>query len=171
MEKLELALIENIQRQDLNPIEKAESYYRLVDEFSLTQEEAAKRLGVERSTFANTIRLLSLPSEIQKALSEHKITQGHARALLALESAAEQRKLFKKILMTQMNVRDVEAQVRHLTKKKSKNSDPNIVEKQNILQSYLGTKVEIKTQGDKGRIVMHYYSPQELKALIDAITK
>lgn len=168
MEKLELALIENIQRRDLNPIEKAESYYKLIDEFALTQEEAAKRLGIQRSTMANTLRLLSLPSEIQKALADGKLTQGHARALIALESPKEQMRLFKKIVMTGMNVRDTEAQARQVSKTKKRAAyDPNLEDKKNRIQAALGTKAEIKHQGNGGKIIIHYYSQEELSELIN----
>lgn len=172
MEKLELALIENIQRQDLNPIEKAESYYRLIDEFSLTQEEASKRLGIQRSTLANTLRLLGLPSEIQKALADGKLTQGHARALVALDSAKEQMDLFNKIMMTGMNVRDTESAARQISKTTKRNVyNPNLEDKKNRIQAVLGTKVDIKQSGKGGKIIVHYYSGEELGEIINTLEK
>lgn len=168
MEKLELALIENIQRQDLNPIEKAESYYRLMDEFGLTQEKAANRLGIQRSTMANTLRLLQLPGEIQRALADGKLTQGHARALVALDSRKDQMRLFKKILFTGMNVRDAESQVREISKTTKKSYiDPNVQALQDEIQQALGTRVELKRQKKGGKIIIHYYSSEELDNLLD----
>lgn len=168
MEKLELALIENIQRQDLNPIEKAESYYRLMDEFGLTQEEAAQRLGIKRSTLANTIRLMQLPSEIQHALADGKLTQGHARALVALDSRRDQLKLFKKIISTGMNVRDTESQAREIsTTTKKGYIDPNTIALQDEIQQALGTRVELKRGKKGGKIIVHYYSSEELDNLMD----
>lgn len=171
LEKLELALIENIQRQDLNPMEKAESYNKLIDEFGLTQEEAAKRLGIQRSTLANTLRLLTLPSEIQKALADGKLTAGHARALLSLPSVSDQMRLFEKILMTGMNVRDVETQTRQGggVVRRHISIDPNLEDRRNRLQQALGTKVLIKKQGSGGTIQIHFYSDEELRALTDRL--
>lgn len=174
LEKLELAVIENIQRQDLNPIEEAESYYQLIDEFGLTQEDVAKRLGKPRSSVANSLRLLHLPSEIQLALAEGKLTKGHARALVGLESPAAQMKLFKKIINERLNVRDVEAAVRNKGTKPASSHfgyDPNVEAKKNAVQAALGTKVELKAKRDgSGELVIHYYSPEELNTIVNNIT-
>lgn len=170
LEKLELALIENIQRHDLNPIELAESYYKLMEEFKLTQEEVSKRLGKKRSTVANNIRLLSLPAEIQKALADRKLTQGHARALLGLEKQSDQLKLFKQIINTQLNVRDTEDLVRSKTHKSYKKTvDPDLHDKKLLLQQTLGTKVDINEKDGKGKIVIHYYSKEELHTIIESL--
>jgi ParB family chromosome partitioning protein len=172
LEKLELALIENIQRQDLNPIEKAHSYQQLLHEFGLTQEQGAKRLGIRRSTLANTLRLLSLPAEIQKALSDNKLTAGHARALLALENPKQQLQLFHKIINLGMNVREAEAHAKQARHKPVRAADPNIEDKKRRLQSALGTKVDIKKspKNGGGQIMINYYSAEELQDLIERLT-
>lgn len=173
LEKLELALIENIQRQDLNPIEKAESYAKLLEEFGLTQEEASKRLGVNRSTFANTIRLLSLPLEIKQAILEGKLSAGHARAIISLSDENERMNLFKRIINIGLNVRDTERYVQSSRRVfKNLNNDfvdPNIEDKRNRIQSSLGTKVEIKKTGNKGKIILHFYSDEELTEITNKI--
>lgn len=166
-EKLELALIENIQRQDLNPIEKARSYARLMDEFDLTQEQAAKSLGIQRPTLANALRMLTLPAEIQKALSDGALTPGHARAILSLDSNEERLKLFRRIMDGAMNVRDAEANARTFTRLRSatRPMDPILEDYKNRIQARFGTKVDIKKQGNAGSIVIHYYSKEEFLGL------
>ncbi len=173
-EKLELALVENVQRQNLNPIERAYGYQGLVDEFNLTQEEVAKKVGQSRAAVANTLRLLSLPDEIQKALQEEKITEGHAKALLGIVTSEERRRLFKEILKNKLSVRLAESQARKVTVRKHirhKTIDPNLHEKEELLQESLGTKVEIKKKGGQGTITVHFYSAEELQEIISKITK
>ncbi len=172
MEKLELALIENIQRQDLNPIERAAAYKKLIDEFGLTQEETARRLGKTRTVVANAIRLLGLPSEIQKALADSKITEGHARLVASLQDSKQQLRLFKKILKSDFTVRETEDEVRQVTVKKHTRkikTDPNLSSKEAALRDFLGTKVKINKKGVKGQIVIDFYSEEELNEVINKI--
>ncbi len=172
-EKLELALIENIQRQDLNPIEEGFAYKRLIDEFNLTQQEVSEQVGKNRSTVANMIRLLDLPEEIQKALIENKISTGKARALLSLKDEKEQMKVFKSMIGEEMTVRDVEKEVYGEGQKSRKGSvrrDPNVAAQEELLEERLGTKVNIMQRGKKGTITIHFSSKDELKRLLQELT-
>jgi ParB family chromosome partitioning protein len=168
-EKLELALIENIQRQDLNPVEEALAYRALADEFNLKQAEVAKRVGKSRSTVANALRLLELEEEMLDALRRGKISKSHARTLLSEDDPQQRKKLFKAILQGQMTVRDTESAV---SKKKSSRksnqtkTDPNMRAHEKTLRDIFGTKVEIKKRGKKGEIKIEFYSPEELKKLL-----
>ena len=171
-QKLELALIENIQRQDLNAVEEALAYRALVDEFNLKQEEVAKRVGKSRSNVANTLRLLDLPEEILEALTVGKITKTHARTLLAEDDPDKQHKLFKQILKGDVTVREVEARVSSKskqTKKKGKKKDPNILAHEKRLREILGTKVDIQESGGKGKVVISFYSREELMDILDRL--
>jgi len=165
LKKLEISLIENIQRKDLNPIEKARAYQRLIDEFNLTQEEIAKRIGKARATIANTLRLLSLPESVQKAIEEGKITESHAKILLSLDSREKQEALLKRILGTGMSVQEVKELV-VFKRKKPTLKDPLIRLKEEKLQEMLGTKVTIKKRGKKGKIIIEFYSEQDLENII-----
>ncbi len=172
-EKLELALIENLQRKNLNPIEEAISYKRLMDEFNLTQEQVAQKIGKKRSSVANTLRLLALPEEVQKAILEEKISEGHARALAALENEKDQIELLKKILRNQMTVRDVETQVKKARVKSgaiSRNFDPVLKAKEERLQSILGHKVNIKGTLKSGEIVIKYNSAEDLTNIVECLS-
>ena len=168
-EKLEIALIENIQRKDLNVVEEARAYKKLIEEFDLTQEEIAMRVGKSLSAVANKVRLLNLPIEIQRALIEGKITEGHARSILAVENPEKQRALFELILKENLTVRQIEDRVREVTVNTHKrrigaiSTDPVIKEKEERLSVALGTKVQIKKSGGGGKIVIDYYSPEELE--------
>lgn len=171
-EKLELALIENIQRQNLNPIEEAFSYKRLIETFGLTQQEVADQVGKKRPTVANMLRLLDLPEPIQKALIEGTLSSGKARALLSLQSEAEQLALFKSMLGQQMSVRDVEHHVStasFISRKGSVRRDPNIRAQEQLLEERLGTKVMITQKGEKGKIIIDYYSKEELKRVLQEL--
>ncbi len=172
-EKLELAIIENIQRHDLNPIEEAKAYARLIDEFGLTQEEAAKKMGKSRSAVANAVRLLVLPVEIQRALSEGRISEGHAKALLSLLNPEKQRALFEMIVKTGMTVREAEAKARETQVRphvrRIASLAPEIAEKAERMSSVLGTKVAVKPAGRGGRIVVEYYSDEELDQIVSRI--
>ncbi|MFA7170358.1 MAG: ParB/RepB/Spo0J family partition protein [Candidatus Paceibacterota bacterium] len=166
-EKLELAIIENIQRHDLNPIEEAKAYKRLKDEFSLTQEEISKKMGKGRVVIANTMRLLELPIEIQRGVIEKKITEGHARAILGLDNPEKQRALYELILKAKMTVREVENKVREITVPSHKRkifeniSDPELQEVENRLQQSLGTKVQVRKRGSAGRILIDFFSEED----------
>lgn len=168
-EKLEIALIENIQRKDLNVVEEARAYKKLIEEFDLTQEEISARVGKSRSAIANKVRLLGLPIEIQRALIEGKISEGHARSILAISNPEKQRALFELILKENLTVRQVEDKVREVTVNTHKRRigaaamDPVIKEKEERLANALGTKVQIKKSGSGGKIVIDFYSPEELE--------
>jgi ParB family transcriptional regulator, chromosome partitioning protein len=174
-EMLELALIENLQREQLNPIEVGISYRRLMDECGLTQEEVAQKIGKERSTVTNFLRLLKLPEEIQTAVRKGELSGGHARALLAFEERSKQMSAFRKVLARGLSVREVEQMVRKDGKgtrtKGSTTRGPgstafNSVEDR--LRRLLGTKVQIRqAQGGKGEIVIEYYSAEDLDRLIE----
>ncbi|MFA4830574.1 MAG: ParB/RepB/Spo0J family partition protein [Patescibacteria group bacterium] len=172
-EKLELALVENIQRQDLNPIEEAFAYQRLIDEFGLTQQEIADQVGKSRSAIANTIRLLDLPDEIQKALVDGKLSAGKARALLSLKNQKDQLKVFSSMIGESVTVRDVERTVAARGPKSRKGSvrrDPNLLAQEQLLEENLGTKVHITQRGERGTIVIEYYSREELRRLMEELS-
>ena len=171
-QKLELALVENIQRQDLNPIEEAIAYRRLIDEFSLTQEEAAKRVGKSRTVVTNTLRLLSLPTEIQKAVIAGKISYSAARVIVGLPQE-ERMKFFQKVIDQDLPVRALEGQARKSSfkSKLKKPSDPNLIVLEEKLQAALGTRVTIKKSGQAGTIIIDFYSPEELNEIISKLNK
>lgn len=171
------ALIENIQREELNPLEVAMGYQRLMEECSYTQAEVAERVGKNRTTVTNAMRLLLLPDFILAALRDEKITAGHARALITLKNEKEQKAVLNKILNNSLSVRQTEDYVRNLDKKKEKSkkekkdtgSDPFIhgIEKQ--LRDSLSTKVQIKTKEKGGEIRIEYYSIDDLERLLQLI--
>lgn len=172
-EKLELALIENIQRQNLNPIEEAFAYARLMEEFNLTQEEVSNQVGKSRPTVANMVRLLGLPENVQKALVDGKISTGQAKALLSLKDESEIQDVYQNMIGQKMTVRDVERSVESKGAKSRKGSirrDPNLVSAEQILEERLGTKVYISSKGEKGSITIEYYSKEELKRLINELS-
>lgn len=172
-EKLELALIENIQRQNLNPIEEAFAFKRLIEEFELTQQEVADNVGKSRPVVANTIRLLDLPEEIQKALMDGKISSGKARALLSLTDTREQLALFHSMVGEGITVRDVEREVAAKGEQSRKGSirrDPNIAAQEKLIEERLGTKVQIHLRGEKGTIEIQFFSKEELKRLIGELS-
>ena len=174
-EAFELALIENIQREDLNPIEEAEAYKRLVEEHGLTQEELAARVGKDRSTIANALRLLRLPEAIKNAIVEGALSMGHARALLAISEESDLRKAADKVIAEGLSVRAAEALVQRLKSKRlpRRNRDGqggaqvrHLVEK---LQRKLGAKVELKDKGGSGAIEIRYQSLAELDRILSGI--
>ncbi|MFZ2975585.1 MAG: ParB/RepB/Spo0J family partition protein [Candidatus Moraniibacteriota bacterium] len=171
-QKLELAIIENIQRQDLNSIEEAKSYLKLTNEFSLTQEEVAKKLGKNRSSVANKVRLLNLPIEIQKALIEGKITEGHCKLLLAIPNPEKQRAFYELIIKNGLTVRQTEDKTKEVTVHSHKRNiivDPETKSLEDELIGILGTKVKIKKSGGGGQIVIEYYSKEELNNILGKI--
>lgn len=171
-QKLELAVIENIQRHDLNPIEEAKSYQKLANEFEMNQEEIAQKVSKSRSAIANKLRLLNLPIEVQKALIEGKITEGHAKAILALENPEKQRALFEMILKNGLTVRQTEDKTKEVSVKthtRKINIDPETKDIENKLVGALGTKVKLSKSGKGGKIVIEYYSKEELDSILEKI--
>lgn len=172
-EKLELALTENIQRHDLNAIEEAKAYKKLSDDFEMSQEEIADRVGKSRSAVANKMRLLNLPVEIQRAIIENKITEGHAKAILAIENPEKQRALFELILKQSLTVRQAEDKTKEVLVRAHKrvvSIDPEIKELENKLVGILGTKVKVtRSGGEGGRIIIEYYSKEELNDILGRI--
>lgn len=172
-EKLELAIIENTQRHDLNPIEEAKAYLRLTDEFGLSQEAVSQKVSKSRSTVANTLRLLSLPIEIQRAIAEGKISEGHAKALLSIENSEKQRALFDLIVKGGMTVRETELKVREISIKPhtrvNRSADPELLAQESALAERLKTKVKIVPVGKGGRVVIEFYSKEELEGFIGRI--
>lgn len=176
-EMLELALIENIHRKDLNPIERAKAYRKYLDAFSFTQAEGAQRLGENRSVVANYIRLLDLPEQIRQMLIKGELTMGHARAILALPTDDLRQKLANRALAGRLSVREVERLVRKYTtgseqtKRAVKEKKPHIVELERKLSGRLGTKVAIETRknGQKGKIVIEFTSLDEFDRITDQI--
>ena len=172
---LEIALIENIQRDDLNPIDEARAYRELLEEHGYTQEDLAKRIGKNRTTIANLIRLLQLPEIIQQDLTNSDISTGHARSLLSLESPEEQLNVRDKIIQKKISVRETENLVR--SKKKAKRSRPNqalspqMRLNQERLREHFATKVVIQPQGEKGKIEIEYYDKQDFNRLLSLLTK
>lgn len=169
-------LIENIQRVDLDPVEMAEAFKRLIAVFRMTQEEVAEKLGKKRSTIANYLRLLTLPLPIQRSLSEKAITMGHAKAILSLESPQLQEKLSDLIVEQQLNVREAEKESKKFVQKhKKKNSlskkDQHVEEIQEMLQHALGTKVSIDASRRGGKVTIHYYSDEDLERLVGLFEK
>lgn len=167
--KLEVALIENIQRQELNPIEEAQAYERLMKTFSLTQEQVAKKVGKSRPAVANTVRLLNLPAEVQRGVIEGRLTEGHARALLGLNDPEKIILLYKKVIESNWNVREVESKVRELTQRKALDSaapDPKLMAIESELRVKLGAQVKISRLGHGGKITIEFYSEEELGDII-----
>ena len=166
-----LALLENLQRADLNPMEVAKGYQRLVAEFTFNHEDIAKGVGKDRSTVTNTLRLLNLPVLIQDDIMEGRLSQGHGRALLALDNEAKMRVARDKIIAAGLNVRTTEKLVKGMLKaaRPTVRADKDEAYWQDLtvkLQQSLGTKAEIKRQGKKGKLVLHYYSYEDLDRLL-----
>lgn len=176
-ERLEIALIENIQRENLTPLESAEAYQRLNDEFGLQQDEIAERVGKSRAAVTNTIRLLKLPEEAKKALNDGKISEGHARAILGLSNPQAQTAAVQSVVRNELNVRQTEELVRKLsgikpkTEPKKNPKSPEVRALEEELRSGLGTKVSLKPSGKGGTLTIHYYSAEELDALVDQILR
>ena len=173
-EMLEMALIENIQRENLNSLEIAISYKKLIDELKINQEHLAKRVGKDRSTINNYLRLLKLPPTIQKGIMENKIQMGHARSLITIETSEMQLEVYKKMLENKLSVRNVENLVRKLSKTKSyrkkistKNKDIEKLEAK--LSSFLGTKIKISGDPTKGEIIVPYKNTNDLNRILELL--
>ena len=174
---LEFALAENLLRRDLNPIEVAHAYQTLQDEFHLNHEQVAERLGINRSSVTNMLRLLRLPKGVQEMITREEISYGHARALLALESEAAQLQLAARIRQQGLSVRDVESLVAPRQPKKpertseAKPMDPNVRAAAQELERTLGTRVKIRGDGRRGAIEISYFSSEDLNRIYDLIVK
>ena len=173
-EMMELSLIENIQRENLNPIEEAKAYRMLIDECFLTQDEVAQRVGKDRSTIANTLRLLALAPEVLDALQAGQISAGHARTLLGLDNADQQIALCQQIIAQGISVRRTEALVKALKtdanqKKSTSRKDPNLLSLEEDLQRYFGTSVNINRRGAKGKIEIEFYSNDDLNRVLELL--
>ena len=172
-ELLEMALIENIQREDLNALEAAEAYKRLQDEFKLTQEDLARRVGKERSTVTNFLRILHLPKEIKQDLASGAISMGHAKALLSLERSRDQIQAAAKIVKKGLSVREAESlasRLKNPPKERKIRQSQELKSLEEKLKKKLGTKVSISSRSKGGRIVIEYYSVEELDRILEMIT-
>ncbi|MEE9307127.1 MAG: ParB/RepB/Spo0J family partition protein [Spirochaetia bacterium] len=179
LEKTEIALVENLQREDLTPVEEARGYKTLIDLGKLTQEEIARRVGKNRSTVANSLRLLKLPESMLEALDKGRISAGHARALLAVQKTSDQETLFRKIIDQELSVREVEKQAAKLqadTQVKYSGERANEIRKSPEIRSIeerfierLGTKVNIRGSDTKGKVEISYYSMEDLERLFSLI--
>jgi ParB family chromosome partitioning protein len=173
-EALELALVENLQREDLNPIEEATAYEQLIEDFGLTHDEISKRIGKDRSTITNQLRLLKLPDEVKQALIKGKITAGHARAILSLQSYSQSKEVLESIIRDKLSVRKTEKLVQKLSEQKEQvirlyDVDPYIQHLTDELKKTLGTQVKIIDKDGKGKIEIEYYSKDELERLIEIL--
>lgn len=175
-EIVEIALIENIQREDLNPIEEALAYKRLMEEFSLKQDQVAAKVSKSRAAITNSLRLLKLDQRVQNLLSEEMITTGHARALLAIEDPDQQYETAMKVFDEKLSVREIEKLVKQMSKKKKETpKEENKVQEflfaniEESLKQALGSKVNIKNRNNKGKIEIEYYSKEELDRLVDML--
>ena len=173
---MELGLIENLQREDLNPAEEARGYRTLMEEYGLTQEQVAQQMGKSRPAITNTLRLLALPDEVMQLLEEGTLSAGHARALLSLPSPGLQREAAKRVAEEQLSVRQTEARVKALQKGKREKPKPQgpdlslyLGELEKDLSGRLGRKVRIAHKGKKGRIELEYYNEQDLEALLQQL--
>jgi len=175
-EALELALIENLQREDLNPMEEAQAFQRLSEQFGHTQQEIADKVGKDRATVANTLRLLALPIQIQNLVKSGQLSEGHARALLSLPSAHDQTSLAQKIIARKLSVRQTELEVRKMVSPRLRlramaaaRRDSHLRAAEEALQKVFGTKVRIHRLGEKGRIEIELYSQGDLDRILEIL--
>ena len=175
-QRLELAIIENVQRADLSALEEAEAYRQLAEDFKLSHENIATRVGKSRVAVTNTLRLLRLPDSVKNALIENRISEGHARALLALPTTEAQTAALRTVLTNELNVRQTEELVRKLTGEKTIRKPkppipPDVAELEDRLRSSLGTKVTLRSGRKGGTLIIHYYSNEELDAITGRLLK
>ncbi|MEA3406857.1 MAG: ParB/RepB/Spo0J family partition protein [Chloroflexota bacterium] len=175
-EMLELALVENIQRADLNPLEEAQAYSQLAEEFDLTHERIAERVGRSRASVTNTLRLLQLPEEVKEALLANRLSEGHARALLMLDSKEDRLQALQQVLERNLSVRQTEELARRVhspkeSKPKERTRSPETVALEGEFRDALGTKVRLYRTSKGGRLVIHFYSEEELQALYERIVE
>jgi ParB-like partition proteins len=173
-EMMSIALIENIQRQDLNVIEEAITYKKLMEEYVLTQEELAAQIGKSRSQVANTLRMLNLPPEIQTHLSDQRISVGHAKVLLGIMSKDLMIRLCERIIERDLSVREAEALIQDMTKSsrkinRTRSKDIDVVELENNLQRIFGAKVKISGNSNKGKVVIEYYTEDDLERILEIL--
>jgi ParB family transcriptional regulator, chromosome partitioning protein len=177
-EALEISLIENLQREDLNPIEEAEAFKHLIEEFSISQEDLSKRIGKDRTTITNTLRLLKLPLEVRNQLLQNRITPGHARAILSLENKEKQKELCAVIIKKGLSVREAEGLAKRWSAKLQKtvssvkkkgDLESQLRSLQDSLRKSLGTKVHITPKGNGGKIEIEYFSHEDLERIVEAI--
>ena len=166
--------MENLQRADLNPLEEAQAFRRLVDDFGLTQEAVAARVGRSRAAVTNALRLLTLSDELKASLAQGEISEGHARALLGLPDEAQRRQAWQRVVERGLSVRETEALVRHWpaaehTKPPPQRPDPEVASLEERLRASLGTRVSLKRGRRGGRLTIHFYSDEELEALLDRL--
>ncbi|MCL5017333.1 MAG: ParB/RepB/Spo0J family partition protein, partial [Patescibacteria group bacterium] len=185
-ERLELAIIENIQRENLNPLETARAYVKLQEQFGLTQREIAVRVGKSRESVANTMRLLNLPGFAQEALSNSKINESQARLLLMVSDIKEQQLIFDDLVLNNLSVRELRSRIRSKRNPRVKDDvsvadpsqtseklrvDPEISSLEEQLMEILGTKVKVQSEGDGGRLTINFYSKEELHGIIDKLAQ
>ena len=172
---LEISLIENIQRENLNPIEEAIAYKRLLSEFSLTQEELSKRIGKSRVSITNTMRLMNLNESVQQYIIDSVISEGHGRVLLAISDNNLQYEIAQKVIDEKLSVRELETIVKYLNKEKvdivqpRELNNPYYKDITNRLENYFGTKVNINSKNNKGKIQIEYYSEEDLQRILEII--
>lgn len=175
-EVMEIALIENLQREDLNPIEEAEAYQRLMNEFEMTQEDVSKVVGRSRAAIANSVRLLSLARDVQEMISDGRLTSGHARTLITIADNQRQKELATQIVEKGLNVRETEKLAakedkRSATKKTAGSKHkPEVTDLVETLKMIFGTKIELQRGKDKGKIVIEYYSDEEFDRIVELLT-
>ncbi|PKK83975.1 MAG: chromosome partitioning protein ParB [candidate division Zixibacteria bacterium HGW-Zixibacteria-1] len=172
-EMLQMALVENLQREDLNPLEAAEAFQRLMDDGAMTQNQLATRVGKSRAAVANSLRLLGLPDKIKEMIRAGKLTEGHARAVLAVDGGVSQVRLAERIISENMSVRDAEETARHSKRRRSlpRRKNPSIIETENYLKQLLGTAVKITPGLKRGRIEVDYYGEEDLERLLELFRK
>jgi len=175
--KLELALIENIQRDNLNPIENAYAFKKLINEFNFTQQEVGKKIGKSRESIANTLRLLNLPAEIQRAILENKIKEGHGRVILSIPNVDKQLLFLKEIIKNNLSIRQAETMANKINRadpgrpKRKIRKDAQLKELEEKLENVLGTRVRLTKKGKKGKIVIEFFSSDELNNIIKKLSK
>ncbi|MDO8467132.1 MAG: ParB/RepB/Spo0J family partition protein [bacterium] len=179
-ERLELAVLENVQRADLNPIESARAYSRLQDEFAMTQREIAARIGKSREVIANTMRLLGLPTAVQDAISRNQISESQGRLLLTVDDPGQQQMLMEDLLRSNLSVRELKSRIQRIKRVESPTMDgilpaplsidPETETLQRELESALGTPVKVDRSGETGKLIITFYSPEELHGIVARLT-
>lgn len=175
-EMVELTLIENLQREDLNPIEEAKAYQRLINEFKLTQDKVSEKVGKDRSTIANSLRLLSLPFEIQEELKTGRISVGHAKVILSIHDETGRLRLFQRIIKDGLSVRETESMIKHGSVRRrrldaKRDGGGGIDDLEERLKRHLGTNIKVAGNASKGRIIIEFYSKEDLQRIIDMILR